>query len=129
MGVETVMELNVVRRQSGSYRDALMRLRDAKTTREDWMDFWNENCGVEGMGARHEEFVNDPNIGDREPTPGYLYVVLSRPTLIENLCLGKAKPYDRWSTKLQTKAMELRLLEDYKLRTLVTKTKSFFGIQ
>ena len=68
-------------------------------------------------------------IGDREPTPGYLYVVLSRPTLIENLCLGKAKPYDRWSTKLQTKAMELRLLEDDRLRTLATKTKSFFGIQ
>ena len=68
-------------------------------------------------------------IGDREPTPGYLYVVLSRPTRIENLCIGKAKPYDRWSTKLQTKAMELRLLEDDRLRTLATKTKSFFGIQ
>ena len=54
---------------------------------------------------------------------------LSRLTLIENLCLGKAKPYDRWSTKLQTKAMELRLLEDDRLRALATKTKSFFGIQ
>ena len=33
-------------------------------------------------------------IGDREPTPGYLYVALSRPTRIENLCIGKAKPCD-----------------------------------
>ena len=35
MGIETVMELSVVRRQSGQYRDALMRLRDGKTTEED----------------------------------------------------------------------------------------------
>ena len=47
----------------------------------------------------------------------------------ENLCLGKARTYDRWSMKLQTKAMELRLLENDRLRTLPTKTKSFFGIQ
>ena len=68
-------------------------------------------------------------IGDKEPTPGYLYVVCSRATVIESLCLGKARTYDRWSTKLQTKAMELRLLEDDRLRILATKTKSFFEIQ
>ena len=48
---------------------------------------------------------------------------------IENLCLGKSKPFDRWSTKLQTKAMTLRLLEDERLRTLAKETKVFFEIQ
>ena len=39
-------------------------------------------------------------IGDKEPTPGYLCVVCSRATVIENLCLGKARTYDRWRRKL-----------------------------
>mgnify|MGYP006241139689 FL=1 len=63
MGIETVMELSVVRRQSGPYRDALMRLRDGKTTEEDWRDFWNKNCSSESMGERrcNGEFLSDPN--------------------------------------------------------------------
>ena len=68
-------------------------------------------------------------IGDKENTSGFLYVASSRTTAIENLCLGKSKPFDRWSTKLQTKAMTLRLLEDERLRTLAKKTKVFFEIQ
>ena len=302
MGIETVMELSVVRRQSGQYRDALMRLRDGKTTEEDWRGFWNKNCSSESMGERrcNEEFFSDPNtlflfsnneaclernkesikrlnepivritaehddvkdskssskssevcgdlaktlyvsvgckimlrrnlatnkglvngsvgfvkdivyndaddpsrflmprsiivdfesytgppyfteegrekwiplipqkqfidrvkgtyrrqypiciayaitvhksqgmtvrgkvvveIGDKENTSGFLYVASSRTTAIENLCLGKSKPFDRWSTKLQTKAMTLRLLEDERLRNLAKETKVFFEIQ
>jgi hypothetical protein len=39
---ETVMELDVVRRQTGQYMKALMRLQDDKTTEEDCRNYWNK---------------------------------------------------------------------------------------
>ena len=80
----------------------------------------------QGMTVRGKLVVE---IGDKEATSGFLYVASSRTTAIENLCLGKSKPFDRWSTKLQTKAMTLRLLEDERLRNLAKETKVFFEIQ
>ena len=300
MAIQTVMELNVVRRQSGHYRDALMRLRDGKTTPEDWKDFWNKNCSFEGIGQqRSDEFKQDPStlriysnnedckrenkkalkqlnhpimriqaehdglprkrssdksaeacgelentlyiskeskvmlrrnlatqcglvngsvgfvkeivyenehdprkfslpiavivefesytgapffhgdsrrkwvplrpqkqdinrseetyrrqfsiclayaitghksqgmtirgkvlieIGDKEATSGLLYVMTSRNTDIQNLCIGKSKPFERWSKNVQTKGLEKRLKEDERLRELASETRDFFGV-
>jgi hypothetical protein len=67
-------------------------------------------------------------IGDKEATSGLLYVMTSRNTDIQNLCIGKSKPFERWSKNVQTKGLEKRLKEDERLRELASETRDFFGV-
>ena len=58
---------------------------------------------------------------------GLTYVNLSR--LTSNLCIGKAIPLDRLTTKISSsKGMEERIAEDSRLRGLWDSTKSFYNL-
>jgi hypothetical protein len=60
MQIETVMDLNVVRRQDGEYRNHLGRLRKVQVTLNDVLEFWNRHCTREGIGEdRYSMFETD----------------------------------------------------------------------
>ena len=61
-----------------------------------------------------------------ERQAGLTYVNLSRLTEWSNLCIGKAIPLDRLTTKISScKGMEERIAEDSRLRGLWDSTKAF----
>jgi ATP-dependent DNA helicase PIF1 len=79
---------------------------------------------AQGMTCRGKVYAP---FADIERQGGLSYVNLSRLTDVRNLCIGKAVTLDRITTKISnSKGMQTRLLEDARLRSLWTSTRSFF---
>ena len=118
---ETVMCLTHVRRQQGFFKDFLLRVRDGLSTEVDWHRL-NSECTTDSMSQdRIRSF--------EERQAGLTYVNLSRLTEWSNLCIGKAIPLDRLTTKISScKRMEKRIAEDSRLRGLWDSTKAFYNL-
>jgi len=68
------------------------------------------------------------DLGDKERTTGVTYVGLSRNEDIEDLCIGNAITLERLTSKLQSKALAIRLLEDERLSRLCEQTKRYYNL-
>ena len=68
------------------------------------------------------------DLGDKERATGITYVGLSRNEDIEDLCIGKAISLERLTSKLQSKALAIRLLEDERLSNLCEQTKRYYNL-
>ena len=76
--------------------------------------------GMTCSGKVYAEFPPTENLG-------ISYVNKSRLTKMENLCIGRAIPLDRLTTKIsKCKGLVQRLEEDARLRTLWEKTKIYY---
>ena len=53
---------------------------------------------------------------------------LSRNEDIEDICIGKAISLERLTSKLQSKALAIRLLEDERLSRLCEQTKRYYNL-
>ena len=79
---------------------------------------------AQGMTCRHNVYAV---IGDSEKTTGLTYVILSRNTNIEQLCIGDGITLQRLTTTISgSKALKLRLKEDKRFHDLWVQTKHFF---
>ena len=80
---------------------------------------------AQGLTCRTNVFAV---IGDHEKSSGLTYVVTSRNTEVEQLCIGKALSLDRLTTEIsKSKSLQVRLLEDNRLRELWRRTKTFYS--
>ena len=58
-------------------------------------------------------------LDDKEKTTAQSYVAMSRATIIQNMCIGKALSRDRLTTEIsKSKFLQQRLTEDERLTTL-----------
>ena len=81
---------------------------------------------AEGMTCLRKVYAPFPS---SERQAGLTYLNLSRLTEWSNLCIGKAIPLDRLTTKISNcKGMEERIAEDSRLRGLWDSTKAFYNL-
>jgi hypothetical protein len=70
------------------------------------------------------------DIRNNQKTPGLLYVMLSRTTDINNLCIGNAVALDEWTGKKEKyDVLTYRLDEDARLKLQMRETLAHFRRQ
>ena len=81
---------------------------------------------AQGMTIRGKVVLE---LDDKEKTTAQSYVAMSRATLIENICIGKALSRDRLTTEIsKSKVLQNRLKEDERLTTLWESTRDFYSL-
>ena len=81
---------------------------------------------AQGLTIRGKVVVE---LDDKEKTTAQSYVAMSRATIIENMCIGKALSRDRLTTEIsKSKVLQNRLKEDERLTNLWRSTREFYGL-
>jgi hypothetical protein len=66
------------------------------------------------------------DLSNKEKTSGMTYVLLSRSTDINNVCIGQSIPFDRLKNLGQSSSHVARMAEEDRLKSLWEDTKNVF---